>query len=299
MLPFAEFLGLSFKPKNNKKNKIDNNLNSIDGKLKINTDKNSDKLAQIEVKDANNSSIGEKLDLKLYLHKMKRFKNISFLMRDKSTMIIRAPLRTSDWKVKFVIMQNEKILRKLKERFIKKTKNNEKQEVTDITKNLTIKDWNLAFLKSDKDLLSIRENMATVEFTDLKSDIFKKNIEKFILHISKIELPKRLHYISQMYNLPFNSFRIKNVNSIWGSCSSSNNINLSSKLILLEQDLIDYVIKHELNHTKHKNHSKLFWSALDRITENKAKKLDKRLKSFQYPLKDILSSDLCNKYNRI
>ena len=44
--------------------------------------------------------------------------------------------------------------------------------------------------------------------------------------------------------------------------------------------LIDYVILHELAHTKVKNHSTQFWNFLDALTENKAKKLDKELKSY-------------------
>ena len=48
----------------------------------------------------------------------------------------------------------------------------------------------------------------------------------------------------------------------------------------LPDNLIDYVILHELAHTKVKNHSVQFWHFLDSLTDNKAKSLDKELKSF-------------------
>lgn len=52
---------------------------------------------------------------------------------------------------------------------------------------------------------------------------------------------------------------VKNLKSRWGSCDSHRNIILSSLLITLDDSLIDYVICHELAHTKHMNHSKEFW----------------------------------------
>ena len=48
----------------------------------------------------------------------------------------------------------------------------------------------------------------------------------------------------------------------------------------LPNHLIDYVILHELAHTKVKNHSVTFWNFLDTLTDYKAKKLDKELKTY-------------------
>ena len=56
------------------------------------------------------------------------------------------------------------------------------------------------------------------------------------------------------------SVRLKYNTSNWGSCSSSNNINLSTRLLLTPDEVIDYVIIHELSHLKEMNHSKKFWS---------------------------------------
>ena len=56
-----------------------------------------------------------------------------------------------------------------------------------------------------------------------------------------------------------------------------NNINLSLHLMRLPDRLVDYVILHELSHTKVKNHSKEFWSLLDSVSGN-ARKLDREVK---------------------
>ena len=72
---------------------------------------------------------------------------------------------------------------------------------------------------------------------------------------------------------------IKSQKTLWGSCSHRNNINLNINLINLPPELIEYVILHELTHTKIKNHSKQFWQELSKILPN-ARSLDKELKGY-------------------
>ena len=75
--------------------------------------------------------------------------------------------------------------------------------------------------------------------------------------------------------------KIKSQKTLWGSCSSKNNINLNINLIKLDQELIDYVILHELTHLNIKNHSKKFWQELEKL-EPKARILDKKLKNYNF-----------------
>ncbi len=50
----------------------------------------------------------------------------------------------------------------------------------------------------------------------------------------------------------------------WGSCSYDNAIRFSFRLLYAPRDVIEYVVVHELAHTKHKNHSKLFWAEVEK-----------------------------------
>jgi predicted metal-dependent hydrolase len=52
---------------------------------------------------------------------------------------------------------------------------------------------------------------------------------------------------------------IKSQRTRWGSCSEKKNINLNMKLLFLPEELVQYVLLHELCHTVYLNHSKKFW----------------------------------------
>ncbi len=97
---------------------------------------------------------------------------------------------------------------------------------------------------------------------------------------AKAYLPNRVEKLAKTFGLVYKKVKINNAKTRWGSCSSENNINLSLQLMRLPDYLIDYVILHELAHKKVKNHSTQFWNFLDYLTDNKAKNLDKELKSF-------------------
>ena len=54
-------------------------------------------------------------------------------------------------------------------------------------------------------------------------------------------------------------------------------------LLHLPKELMDYVLLHELVHTRVKNHGKAFWNELDKVVPN-SKKIDRKLKEYQYCL---------------
>lgn len=92
----------------------------------------------------------------------------------------------------------------------------------------------------------------------------------------------RLEELSGRYGFGYRKVFIRNQRTRWGSCSAKNNISLNAKLVLLPAELIDYVILHELVHTRIKNHSHEFWSELDRIVGN-AKALRTKLNAYAIP----------------
>ncbi len=96
-------------------------------------------------------------------------------------------------------------------------------------------------------------------------------------------LLKRLEEMAGEHGLTYNRVFIRNQRTRWGSCSAKNNINLNMKLIRIPVELRDYVLLHELVHTRIKNHRQDFWQEMERLLPE-AKKLDKRLRAYRLEL---------------
>lgn len=92
------------------------------------------------------------------------------------------------------------------------------------------------------------------------------------------KLIERLNYLAVKHGFSFNKVTIRDQKTRWGSCSSKNNISLNMKLVQLSEELMDYVILHELVHTRVHSHSNKFWAELDKYVEN-SKAVAKRLRT--------------------
>ena len=105
--------------------------------------------------------------------------------------------------------------------------------------------------------------------------------EKWYKEQARPYLLQRLTQLAEEFGFKFNRFRLSGATKRWGSCSSRGNINLSWRLIMLDPEIIDYVIIHELAHLKHQNHGKYFWQEVERMLPA-YKSLRNRLKSSAY-----------------
>jgi hypothetical protein len=93
---------------------------------------------------------------------------------------------------------------------------------------------------------------------------------------AKKKLTNRLKQLAVQHGFTYNKVYIRNQKTRWGSCSSNNNISLTIKLVLLPDELVDYVILHELVHTRIHDHSKRFWAESDKYVGD-GKVMAKRL----------------------
>ena len=135
-------------------------------------------------------------------------------------------------------------------------------------------------------------NKRNEELKDKLKDIKPIDTDK-----AKVILKNRLEELSDIYGFKYNRVFIRNQKTRWGSCSGKNNINLNINLVRVSNELQDYVILHELVHTKIKNHSLKFWEELDKYVGN-AKHYDRLLKKEDYILiEKYIKSNTFTKYS--
>ena len=97
------------------------------------------------------------------------------------------------------------------------------------------------------------------------------------------DLAERTARLAREYGFGYTSLRISSARTRWGSCSSRNGISLSLFLMTLPEHLRDFVILHELCHTRHHNHSEAFHALLDRCVGGRERELNRELRKWPIP----------------
>jgi predicted metal-dependent hydrolase len=139
--------------------------------------------------------------------------------------------------------------------------------------------------KQNNTTARLSSNLITVTSSH---DILHPGVQKKIIEACekalKVEaehlLPMRLAELAKKNGFEYKSVQIRKLVARWGSCSNSKAITLSYYLMQLPWNLIDYVLVHELIHTKHMHHGKEFWDDFKKITPN-AKVLQKEIRTYK------------------
>lgn len=97
------------------------------------------------------------------------------------------------------------------------------------------------------------------------------------------KITQRCRLLSLKTGLPFSRLTVRSQKTRWGSCSTRNAVSLNIKLARLPEHLMDYVILHELVHTRIKGHGPSFWRMLDTYVGD-ARKLRRELGTYMLKL---------------
>lgn len=91
-------------------------------------------------------------------------------------------------------------------------------------------------------------------------DEIKEMAEKALVII-----PEKVRKFAPLVGVDYGRITIRNQRSRWGSCSSKGNLNFNCLLVLFPEEVMDYVVVHELCHRKHMNHSAEFYAEVARV----------------------------------
>lgn len=117
------------------------------------------------------------------------------------------------------------------------------------------------FLDEKKDwILQTRQRVEKrkTEQIPISEEVRREGIER-----AKRIFPERTAYFAKRMGVDYGRITIREQKTRWGSCSSKGNLNFNWKLVLLDPELLDYVVVHELAHRREMNHSAAFWKVVE------------------------------------
>lgn len=78
-------------------------------------------------------------------------------------------------------------------------------------------------------------------------------------------IPVKAEHYASVLGVNYGRITIRNQKTRWGSCSSKQNLNFNCLLLRAPEEILDYVVVHELCHIRHMDHSKAFWTEVEKI----------------------------------
>lgn len=138
----------------------------------------------------------------------------------------------------------------------------------------------LGFMRREERKLLIR----CPEKEDIESENSQSIVKSIILNAMTIEakkvLPGWLSRLAEQHGFRYRECRVLKMRTRWGSCSASGSIHLSSMLMTLPSELIEFVMIHELSHTLEMNHSARFHELVDRCLGGRERELTEKIKKY-------------------
>ncbi|MBU1084472.1 MAG: M48 family metallopeptidase [Candidatus Omnitrophica bacterium] len=136
---------------------------------------------------------------------------------------------------------------------------------------ITVPYW-LSYGNAKKAILSsdagwIRTYLSKIEKWKKTHNALPRSKESLTREEACQKLTLRAKEIARENGFLFGKISVKEQKTRWGSCSPGNNISLNLKLRRLPDLFIDYVILHELVHTRVKNHKKEFWEEMGKYMQ--------------------------------
>lgn len=185
-------------------------------------------------------------------------RSIALIVNNKGEFIVRAPLRAKDSEIwAFIAKKQDWIIEK-----------RTKAQTNAIKFKLDLADDQI-FNMFGKQYVVKLECCKTAKIIDEKLILPVNEPKKFLINLLKRELKKylvkRVEEIATIYQFEYKSISITSARTSWGSCGGRNTLNFSFNLAMCPLPVIDYIIVHELCHTKIKNHSAKFWNMVKQI----------------------------------
>jgi predicted metal-dependent hydrolase len=208
----------------------------------------------------------------------RRSKNMKISVKPDKSVLVSFPFYVTEKEIFSFLAQNEEWIRRQKE--------NVESRKQLLTPGTILKTKMASIELCYNHICEVKAEGTSIKFysPEFNSESAQSTLEELLTRLYRLEarklLPPRLKELATANGFSYQKVTIRNNKRNWGSCSSRNNISLNQQMMKLPDELIDYILLHELVHTEIKNHSIRFWNRLDQLTQNRAKELAKEVKKY-------------------
>jgi len=124
----------------------------------------------------------------------------------------------------------------------------------------------LVLQKHDKKRVKFifEEDRFVLYYQEYDELLFQKHIDAFYKVKAQEIIPVLVDEWAGTMSLSYARLSFRKTKRQWGSCSGQNALSFNSMCMKLPEDVLQYIIVHELAHIKHKHHQKSFWDCVER-----------------------------------
>ena len=205
----------------------------------------------------------------------KKKKSLSIIVKEDGRIIVTVPYYVDDGTVSQFVNSKARWIFEKKSAIVEEMKNR-----TDLHEGKKLfymgRPYSLKYLEDDvAKMVQIKllNDKIIAEYNPLisnenKVSVLREGLTEWYVKQAKYYLTLRTIELSKKYNLFPNIIRIKDQKTRWGSCSIYRNINYNWRIIMAPEEIMNYVVVHELCHLKYLNHSQDFWGEVKKILPN-------------------------------
>jgi len=203
--------------------------------------------------------------LPLYKHIVNsRLKHTYLSFDDEGNLIIKSP-KVSQKYIEKLLLKKSSWINSSKKKILQK-----KGRTVDFSKKRELYFYGKAYplelqtWTKKRSKLIFEDTQFILCYSDYNEVAFQKHIDHFYKEKAKEFIPAMLNNWSSVMELEYNKVSFRKTKRQWGSCSGKNDLSFNSMVVKLPEDVIEYIIVHELAHIRHKHHQKSFWSLVEK-----------------------------------
>ncbi len=192
-----------------------------------------------------------------------RRKTVALLVTPDGRLEIRAPQQLTRKQIDAIVAEKSAWIQKNMERARRTAGTSSAREITAGSRF-----W---YLGSTYPLHLVEKGPARVRFSSefiLQKDALPRAaalLTDWYKNQARNILTERTEFYARQFGLKYRSLRITSARTRWGSCSRLDALCFTWRLVMAPLEIIDYLVVHELAHIVEKNHSRAFWTQVDRM----------------------------------